>query len=111
MGFENLNHREETLESLTNEGLSIAQAMSQKWNILPKDSSDIWSAENPDFGFIYSMTEKTGKRTGIQAWYDGQIDFIETRSDGSAQQTMMWRLVDTLKRHQKYMDEVLQHYV
>ncbi len=98
----------ESPETLSIKALAIAQNMSHRWKELPKETADIWQAEDPDFGYVYSLASK--EKTGIQRFFEFRFEDIKKEPDPNTKMEMLSRLVIELEKLQEKMNAIIRDY-
>lgn len=104
MAFEEPKKEQKNSEQYRAEALVIAQRMSHQWKKL--DGKLL--PENPRLSEIYQMTHPP--KTGIQIWFDSQVNFIVTAA-GNSEETkskMMYRLKGDLEQLEKDFNEIVR---
>jgi len=100
--FEAPKKEQNNSEQYQKEAMDIAQRISRQWqNLKDKTIADpelqeIWQANRPP-------------KTGIQIWFEGQLDFIKQQAgDENAKSRMMYRVKEDLERIEEKMNNIIE---
>lgn len=101
--LETLKKEQKNSELYQKEALEIAQRISRQWNKLKEKQPigdptlwEIWEANRPP-------------KTGIQIWFEGQLESIEkSTGDENTRSRMMYRLKEDLERIEETVKDIIE---
>lgn len=85
---------EKRLEIYKLEAERIGMNLSQLMQELPKD----YRFESPEMQDIAELVSSQTKKSGIQRYFEGETEFIETQKDAATKSRMYYRLWEDMKR-------------
>lgn len=100
---------QERSEQWQAEALEIAQRISHLWKQLDAkvQADPNILVDSPEIGYVYDLTKSP--TTGIQTWFEGQMNWIENAAGGDehAKSVMMHSLKKHAARIEQQVNEIL----